>query len=174
MPVLTQFMKFPCKGDSGMYFLILFAGVWLWFIWIADKSRVREFYGAVVYTSFLGLATDLIMVEYKLWSYVGLPHPLYTIPLTLDFGMYPVVAYLFLQHLPSTWGAIFIRALLWTAPALLFEWFTLRIGAMHHHQWWRLWMSMIADIFIYLSIAGVFRYYRPAFMDLHAKETPSR
>lgn len=156
-----------------MYFVALIVVSWLVFIWRADKSRMREFYGAVVYTSFLGLATDLIMVEYNLWSYEGLPHPLYTIPLTLDFGIYPVVAYLYLQHLPPTWGAIFIRALLCMAPALLFEWVTLRIGAMHHHLWWRLWHSMIADIFIYLSIAAVFRYYRPAFLERHKEETPS-
>lgn len=157
-----------------MHFVILFVVVWTVFFWKADKRRMREFYGAVVYTSFLGLTTDLIMVEYKLWSYEGLPQPLYSIPLTLDFGIYPVVAYFYLQTLPETWGAIFIRAILWTTPSALFEWITMRIGIMHHHLWWELWMSMVSDVIIYLSIAAVFRYYRSDFLAFHSKQTPSR
>jgi hypothetical protein len=147
-----------------MYFIAVFALCWLAFWLVADKKRFREIYGAVIYTSFLGLLTDLIMVHYQLWSYEGLPDPLYTIPLSLDFGIYPVVAYLFIQTLPPTWKGTALRALLWTFPSVFFEYLTLRTGNMAHHSWWNLWLSFGADILIFLSIAGVYRIYRPAYI----------
>ncbi|KEO85239.1 CBO0543 family protein [Tumebacillus flagellatus] len=147
-----------------MYFVGLFFLCWLVFIWKADKNRARELYGVVIYTSFLGLLTDLIMVHYQLWSYKGLPCPMYTIPLTLDFGIYPVVAYLFAQTLPQSWGRIVRKTLFWTLFSVLFEFVTLRTGNMFHHQWWSLWLSLCSDIVIYLSIAAVYRFYRPAYV----------
>ena len=157
-----------------MYFLILFVICWSYFLWRADKSRIREIYGAMIYTSLLGLLTDLIMVKYQLWTYEGLPQPHFTIPLTLDFGIYPVVAYFYVSSLPESWPSIFLRALAWMAPALFFEWMTLRLGKMHHHQWWTLWLSMISDILIYMSIAAVYRYYHPAYIKAQTEGTPSR
>jgi hypothetical protein len=146
-----------------VYFIIVFLICWLIF-WIkADKSRAKELYGAVIYTSFLGLLTDLIMIHYKLWSYNGMPQAIISIPLTLDFGIYPVVAYLYTQTLPETWGKIARNALFWTLPAITFEYITLHVGSMKHHLWWNLWLSFIADILIYLSIAVVYRFYRPAY-----------
>lgn len=144
-----------------MYFVAVFLFSWGWFYLRADKSRVRELFGVAVYTAFLGLLTDLIMVHYKLWSYSGLPHPLYVIPLTLDFGIYPVVSYLFTQRLPQRWGRICVRVFLWTMPSVLFEYVTLRTHHMRHHMWWSLWLSFAADLVIYSSIALLYRYYRP-------------
>lgn len=146
-----------------MYFVLVFVLCWLFFFFKADKSRARELFPVCVYTSFLGLFTDLLMVEYKLWSYTGLPHSLYTIPLLLDFGIYPVVAYLFCQNLPEQWKQIFKRAVLWMIPAIIFEWVTILTGNMQHHMWWTLWLSLLSDIIIYLSIALVYRYYRSAY-----------
>lgn len=147
-----------------MYFVILFVLVWLWFWWKADKTRIAEIYGAVVFTCFLGLLTDLIMVHYKLWAYCGLPKPLFTVPLSLDFGIYPVVAYLFVQNLPQHWPGIWRRTILWMIPSLLFEVVTLKLGYIQHLQWWNIWLSGVSDVIIYLSIAVVYRYYSPVYV----------
>jgi hypothetical protein len=147
-----------------MYFIVLFILTWIWFFLQADKSRLRELYGVMVYSSFLGLLTDLIMVHYKLWSYRGLPDPLFTIPLLLDFSIYPIVTYLFVQNLPASWKDIWKRTLVWTMFAIFFEWVTLETHHMHHHLWWNLGYSFIADITIYLSIAGLYRFYSPAYL----------
>lgn len=146
-----------------MYFIIIFLLSWIWFWFKADKNRMRELFGVAIYTSFLGLLTDLIMIHNKLWSYHGLPHPLYTIPLVLDFSIYPVVSYLFTQNLPPSWLGIIIRTLSWTLFSVIFEWITLKTGHMDYHQWWNLWLSAGADLLIYLSIAGIYRFYGPAY-----------
>ncbi|MEW9671767.1 hypothetical protein [Ammoniphilus sp. 3BR4] len=41
-----------------MYFIVLFTASWIWFYNKADKSRIRELYGIMIYTSFLALWTD--------------------------------------------------------------------------------------------------------------------
>ncbi len=146
-----------------MYFLGVFVLSWLWF-WIgADKTRLRELFGVAVWSSFLGLLTDLIMVHYQLWTYSGLPAPLFTIPLMLDFGIYPVVTYLFVQSLPEQWSGIILRSVTWAAGAIIFEYMTLQTGTMEHHLWWNLGLSFLADNVIFWSIALVYRYYRPAY-----------
>jgi hypothetical protein len=142
-----------------MYFVILFFLSWIVFFLFADRSRFREFFGAVMFTVFLGLFTDLIMVHYNLWSYSGLPHPLYVIPLSLDLGIYPVVCFIFLQWLPKKWGRIFRRSIYCSIAAILLEWMTLFTGHMVHHMWWNLGWSFVSDICIFLMMACVYRFY---------------
>ncbi|RXT08776.1 CBO0543 family protein [Ammoniphilus sp. CFH 90114] len=147
-----------------MYFIVLFFASWIWFYKKADNSRIRELYGVMIYTSFLALWTDLIMVHYKLWSYHGLPHSKYLIPLLLDFSVYPVVAYLFTQDAPLAWGGIIKRVVGWTFFSVLLEWVTLITGHIQHHKWWTLGFSLVSDILIYLSIWAIYRLYRPAYI----------
>jgi len=142
-----------------MYFVVLSGLAWIWFYFTADKKRFRELYGAAAFATLLGLMTDLIMVHYSLWCYKGLPQPLYTIPLLLDFSVYPVVSYLFVQRLPAAWKDIFKRVLVWTIFAGTLEWLTLQAGYMQHKLWWNLWLSVVADVIIFISIAAVYRFY---------------
>jgi hypothetical protein len=146
-----------------MYFIGLFIVSWLWFYLQADKSRIRELFGAALFASFLGSLTDLLMVEFKMWSYSGLPQPGFTIPILLVFSIYPVVSYLFVQNLPDMWKRIWQRTLVWSLYAVIFEWFTLRTRHIHHLSWWNLGYSFVADIIIFLTIAAFYRYYRPAY-----------
>ncbi|MFC4767607.1 CBO0543 family protein [Effusibacillus consociatus] len=157
---------------KNVFFIILFLLSWLWFFLQADKTRLRELFGVAVYSSFLGLITDLIMVKYALWSYKGLPQPVFSIPLLLDFGVYPVVAYLFVQNLPGTWGRILLRTLIWSVFAISLEWIVFKTNHMQYHAWWSTKLSFLADILIYLSIAGVYRFYRPAYVN-SSQEPPS-
>lgn len=142
-----------------MYFVILWILSWIAFFLFADRSRVREFFGAMMFTAFLGLFTDLVMVRYQLWSYSGLPQPLYVIPLTLDFGIYPVVSFIFLQWLPQKWGLIFRRSIYCSIAAILLEWMTMVSGHMKHHMWWNLNFSFLSDLLIFLMISSVYRFY---------------
>lgn len=149
---------------ENMYFIGLFVVSWILFYWKADKRRIRELFGAAVFASLLGSLTDLLMVEYKLWSYFGLPQPLFTIPIMLVLSVYPVVSFLFVQGLPDMWLQILWRTLLWSVIAVIFEWITLLTRHIEHLMWWNLGYSFLADIIIFLSIAAFYRYYRPTYV----------
>lgn len=146
-----------------MYFIVLFIASWVWFLIWADKKRIRELFGVAAFASFLGLFTDLLMVKYKLWSYKGLPQPSYLIPLLLDFSVYPVVSYLFMQRYPLPFPRLLLRISVWTILAVLFEWLTLITDHMEHHEWWSLWLSLASDIVIYSSFVGIYHLYRSAY-----------
>lgn len=153
-----------------MYFIVVFILSWIWFYKKADKSRIQELFGVVIYTCLLAIWTDLIMVHYQLWSYHGLPQSDYTIPLLLGFGIYPVVAYLFTQDVPLHWLGALKRTLVWTFFSVIFEWVTLVTGHIEHHKWWSLGLSLGADILIYLSIWAIYLIYRPAYISQSLNE----
>lgn len=149
--------------ENQMFFILLFICSWIWFFIQFDRSRIRELYGVMIYTSFLGLFTDLLMIHYKLWEYQGLPQSKFLIPLLLDFSVYPVVAFLFIQNITAHALGILRRVLIWTIFSVILEWITMRTGHIEHHSWWNLWLSFAADILIYLSTWGVYKSYVNAF-----------
>ncbi|BCJ86799.1 CBO0543 family protein [Effusibacillus dendaii] len=146
-----------------MYFLFLFTFTWTWFLVYADKTRLREFYTAVMFSATLGLLTDLMMIHYLLWDYKGLPQSQFSTPLILDSSIYPVVTYLFLQGLPKTWVSMLKRTVTWSCFAVLFEWVTIHTGHMQHHLWWNLGFSFLSDNLIFICIIAIYCFTRPAY-----------
>lgn len=145
-----------------MVTIILFILSWLTFLFFGDKKRIPELFPTAVFSAFLALLTDLIMEEYQLWSYRDKPLSHHGVPLVLDFGVYPVVAYLFMQYLPQTlWKRIY-WILYWTLGAILLEYVYLKWGLIQHHQWWSLWISYVSDWIIFILLILQYQYYAKA------------
>lgn len=145
-----------------MVSIMLFFLSWLVFLWFGDKKRIPELFPTSVFAAFLGLLTDLIMEEYQLWSYHDSPLSGQGVPLVLDFGIYPVVAYLYMQYLPQRTKKRVIYILYWTIGSILLEYAYLKFGLIRHHLWWSLWISYISDWMIYGLFILQYQYYAKA------------
>ncbi|MBP1935075.1 CBO0543 family protein [Ammoniphilus resinae] len=143
-----------------MVSIILFILSWLAFLVLGDKRRVPELFPTAMFSAYLGLLTDLVMKEYELWSYHDQPLSESVIPLFLDFGIYPVVAYLFIQFLPQTWTKRLGWIFFWSLGAILLEYAYLKFELMQHHRWWSLWISYISDWVIYVLLILQYQFYK--------------
>ncbi|WP_134704893.1 CBO0543 family protein [Ammoniphilus sp. YIM 78166] len=142
-----------------MVTILVFIFSWLMFGLLADKKRIPELFPTALFSAFLGLLTDLIMEEYRLWSYVDKPLSGLAVPLVLDFGIYPVVSYLFIQGLPLTIKKRIIWTFFWSLGAILLEYIYLQFGIIRHHLWWNLWMSYLSDWIIFGLIILQYQFY---------------
>lgn len=145
-----------------MVSIILFVLSWLTFLLLGDKKRIPELFPTAVFSMFLALLTDLMMEEYQLWSYQDKPLSGHIVPLVLDFGIYPVVAYLFIQYLPLTRRKRIYWIVYWTFGAILLEYVYLKWGLIQHHKWWSLWMSYFSDWIIFVLFILQYQYYAKA------------
>jgi len=142
-----------------MVSIILLILSWLAFLVFGDKKRIPELFPTAMFSAFLGLLTDLIMEEYELWSYHDEPLSGSMVPLFLDFGIYPVVAFLFMQFLPQTWMKRFWWIFFWSLGSILLEYAYLKLGLMQHHKWWTLWVSYISDWVIFVLFILQYQFY---------------
>jgi len=131
-----------------MFYVSWFLLSWIVWLLLADKRRWRELLPVCIFAICLALATDILVVYYPLWEYLGSPL-LYH--LADDLGIYPVVTYLFIQRLPAsrTHGSMFKYWLLWTTVALVIELIYQNFGYMRYHLWWNFWYSYAADWFLF-------------------------
>ncbi|BBB92323.1 MAG TPA: CBO0543 family protein [Methylomusa anaerophila] len=131
-----------------MFYIIWFILSWIVWLRFADRARWREMLPVVFFAKTLALATDLFVVHYPLWEYVG---PLLFIHLADDLGIYPVVIYLFIQWLPDshTIKPMLKYWLVWTTIAVIIELIYVISGHMRYHLWWNTWHSYAADWFLY-------------------------
>ncbi|MGO4890368.1 CBO0543 family protein [Anaerobacillus sp. MEB173] len=132
---------------------------WVIFALLGDKKRIPELFPTAIFSAFLGLFTDLIMVQYELWSYEDPPLASKSVKLFLDFGIYPVVAFLFIQFIPEKLTKKIIYTAVWVVCAIIFEYFYLKYGLIKHHLWWNLWMSFFADGIIFAFIYIQYCFY---------------
>lgn len=149
-----------------MPFVINFVLSWTAFFLFADKRRWREFYPSVALAMIMSLASDSLVTQIPLWTYHD--HQNWLSPLWVslldDFGIYPVVTYLFLQYYPK--HRPISRQLLyftvWTTGVILIEFLYLTQGWMVHRYFWSLPMSYFADWTIFFLLLRLhLRYHRP-------------
>jgi hypothetical protein len=146
-----------------MIYIILFAASWLLFILFVDRSRIGEYLPSMIFAGFLGIITDIFMLYYKIWDYHHYyPLPEWSVAVLLDIGIYAVVAGLFIQWMPSRPALQLLYIFPWTVSAILFEYLFIRMEWMHHHQWWNLRHSYIADWVIFYMILLQYEFYRRA------------
>lgn len=131
-----------------MFYIVSFALSWMVWLVLADRSRWREIFPVCVFANVLSLNTDLLVIYYPLWEYIG--HPL-LIHLADDLGIYPVVTYLFIQYLPGerTGGNMLKYWLIWTTIAVSIELIFVRTGHIRYPLWWDTWHSYAADWVLY-------------------------
>jgi hypothetical protein len=131
-----------------MFYVLWFAISWIAWLAFADRSRWREILPVCILAQALALATDILVRYYPLWEYIGSPAMIH---LADDLGIYPVVTYLFIQHLPKGHASkdMLLYWLAWTTVAIIIETIYVHTGHMRYHQWWNTWYSYAADWLLY-------------------------
>lgn len=132
---------------------------WTAFLLYGDKKRIPELFPSAMFSSFLAIFTDILMAKYELWSYLDAPLSGEGIKLFLGFGIYVIVAYLFIQFIPASLSSKILYTFFWTIFAVIFEYFYLKNGLIKHHMWWTLWMSYLSDWIIFGLIYLQYRFY---------------
>jgi hypothetical protein len=134
-----------------MFFIARFIIVWAIWLIFADKKRWREIFPVSIFAALLGSTTDTITSHYKLWRYHGDGVDLWLLKTMDDLGIYIVVAYLFIQWLPTK--RTFLRMagywFVWTGLAISIEWLHIVTGHMEHYLWWGYICSYAADWFLF-------------------------
>jgi quercetin dioxygenase-like cupin family protein len=147
-----------------MPFIILFLASWTAFWLLADLTRWREFAPASLLAMIMSLTTDTVVRAYPLWSYDDTITHLPTVAVIIldDFGIYPVVAYLFLQYFPSRQARMagYRYFIFWTTGVILLEMLFVSQNWMTHNLWWCLPHSYIADWLIFSLLLFFYRRFQ--------------
>jgi hypothetical protein len=117
----------------------LFASSWICFFIFADKKKFHLFYPTFLFSAFIACAADFFATEhYLLWDYPqGTKIQTYFFHLMQQFGIYPVVTYLFLQTRPKQQITLTLtkHIFYWTILAIVLEWLALKMGFIKHEKW---------------------------------------
>jgi len=140
-----------------MFWIIRFAAEWLVWLIFADKKRWREIFPVSLLATAYGATTDIIIDHYRLWQYDDQTSMLPALVNT--WGIYVVVAYLFIQWLPT--HKTFMRMcgywFVWTGAMIIFEWFHFITGHITYPMWWTIYHSYFADWILFTIF---YQYYK--------------
>lgn len=133
--------------------ITLFSVSWLYFFIFADKRKIPLFYSTCLLAMYLASTVDSLGGHYySLWDYPD-SNKLrsFTHHLLQQFGVYPVVVYLFLQTLPKKQNLIriLLHIFYWSILALAIEWIAIKTGFMEYKNRWNLGWSYLADWILY-------------------------
>lgn len=131
----------------------LFVISWICFYLFADKKKFTIFYPSCLLSLYLSCAVDFFATEhYILWDYPqGSKIQTYFYHLLQQFGVYPVVTYLFLQTLPKNQNILHMlrHVFYWSILSITIEWLAISVGYMEHLKWWNLGWSYLCDWILY-------------------------
>lgn len=127
---------------------------------LGDKYRIRELYSSALTGSYVRLLMQYVGGEkMRLWEYKDLPLPLghdLQIPIVLDFTLYPVAAYLFMQFQPKSLKKKLIHYLFWVLGGVLIE--SMQIWSNHlTYKHWNLFYSFL--FFFTMAIIVEWQYW---------------
>ncbi|MBP1934239.1 CBO0543 family protein [Ammoniphilus resinae] len=141
----------------------LFVISWICFFVFADKKKIIYFYPTCLLATYFSAAVDFLFTEhYPLWDYPhGTKMQTYIYHLMQQFGIYPVVTYLFLQTIPKrkTKFKLIRHIFYWTLLAIFIEWLAITTHFMEHMKWWNLGYSYTADWLLFFLFYGHFRWW---------------
>lgn len=104
-----------------MYIFLALFSIVVFHIW-ADRTRFRELYSSALAGSYVRLLMQYVGGEkFEFWKYKNLPFPIAQnaqIPFLLDFTIYPIAAFLFIQWMPQTMQKKIPYYLLWVLGAV--------------------------------------------------------
>jgi hypothetical protein len=152
-------------GLRSVPFIAIFLASWIAFLLFADRSKWRQFVPACLMAMVLSLTTDVIVAtNLKLWTYhdpTGWILQDDFVHLLDDFGIYPVVTYLFLQHYPFAKNRLqqFMYFVYWTTFAIMVEYAHHIFGLMKHANGWSHLHSYIADWVLLFSLFLFYKTY---------------
>jgi hypothetical protein len=138
-----------------MYIFVFFVS-WAAFAIFAQKDRFKELYQSSLIGMVMSLSSDIFTLFYPLWAYRDVDTGFRRQAITFldDFGIYPVIAYLYVQHLPATTRDWFFYTFLWTLGGLIIEYILVRQKYLYYQLGWSLFGSYLSDwtIFIILTV----------------------
>ncbi|ARU61335.1 hypothetical protein CBW65_10240 [Tumebacillus avium] len=128
-----------------------------------DKSRFRELFPSMLAGSLLRLKEQYVFTHLtKVWEYEQLV-PLFQVvdlPVLLDLTFFPIVSYLYLQHLPQQRLGKFFYTLFAAALLLLYEYLMISFGHLRHHHQWNLLLSYLLLLLTLALVALQYNFYR--------------
>src|SRR5579875_553095 len=138
-----------------MTYLLVFAACWVLFALFGQKKRFHELYPTSLIGMLMSLTSDVVTSFYPFWTYHADDNYIspFIIKLLDDFGIYPIIAYFYIQFLPSSLWKWILYTIIWTSGGIGVEYILIHQGYMAYHRGWSLWTSYAADwvIFIILS-----------------------
>ncbi|MFZ5825107.1 MAG: CBO0543 family protein [Bacillota bacterium] len=147
-----------------MFYAPLAALTWILSGWIVDRKRLRELLTYGLFGAVLATAHDRLVILYQLWEYrdTGLADSHAEIALLISLSAAPVFAMRFAQGLSAGRSFPVLRAVKFTAIAMIPEVIGLQTGHIVYDHWWNASWSVIAYGPIWLSIWALHRWLSPA------------
>ncbi|UOF89990.1 hypothetical protein LSG31_19305 [Fodinisporobacter ferrooxydans] len=139
-----------------MFYILVFLASWIAFLIFGNKKRFRELYTNSLIAMIMSLTSDVIASIYPFWFYNDpKTHiPKLIVELLDDFGIYPVIAYLYVQFLPETLRKWFLYTFLWTTGGILTEYFMIRNEYIVYKLGWSLSWSYVSNWIIFGILTG--------------------
>ncbi|WP_222429916.1 cupin domain-containing protein [Paenibacillus cremeus] len=134
-----------------MFYFLVFVISWLSFVCFAQKKRFGELYPTILIAMIMSLSSDVVTLLFPLWQYqdVDTNYPLLSRVLLDDFGIYPVIAYFYVQSLPSKLNKWFMYTLIWSFAGISVEGLMLHLGYMVYSLGWSLLWSFVSNWIIF-------------------------
>jgi hypothetical protein len=147
-----------------VFFTTVFIVSWLCFWIFANKKKFFQFLPSCYIAIILAYTADFIADKYpSLWHYpASTTLQRISIELSDDYGVYPVVVYLFIQWLPKTQNiwSMFRYILLWTTFCILLEYIAVKIGSEVYGPLWNIGKSYVADWILFLFFYSHYKWWR--------------
>lgn len=146
-----------------MKFLTLFFLSWIVFFIFSDRKRWKQLHPTSLLAIALGLFSDCLIYNYRLWEYKDEPFSLLSISLLLNLGIYPVYSFLFIQNLPGLSIKKIPYFFIWSLIAISLEKYFTHTGKMLYHMWWNGWFSYAADWLLLFVFYFHYLWYNSGF-----------
>ena len=147
-----------------MFYVPLAALTWILSWRIVDRKRLPELLTYGLFGAVLASAHDRLVIFYRLWEYrdTGLADSHAEIALVISLSAAPVFAMRFAQGLTAGRSFPVLRAIKFTAFAMIPEVIGLQTGHIVYDHWWSVTWSVIAYGPIWLSIWALHRWLNRA------------
>ncbi|MFB5188881.1 cupin domain-containing protein [Alicyclobacillus fastidiosus] len=140
-----------------MTYLLVFLGAWVCLLLFGDRKQFRRVFPSVAVGVIMSLASDIITNQYPFWKYHDNEFlPPVVVQLLDDFGIYPCIAYLFVQHIPTSAKKWIIYTACWVAGGMGVEWVMAYQGYLTYGLGWNLGWSFAADCAIFIVLTAVY------------------
>ncbi|MBP1935074.1 CBO0543 family protein [Ammoniphilus resinae] len=133
------------------------------FLFLADRSKFREYYSSLLCISYLRFLEQYLLVYVlKVWEYHHLPLPLAKVsgvPILLDVTFYPMVGYLMIHYSNRLLNKRMIHYLIWGAILTFVEFTMVWTGMLEHQKYWNFAASFLLAIATVVIIHGQYRLF---------------
>lgn len=135
-----------------VFSITLFVVSWICFFIFADTKKFHLYWTTCLLAMFLACTVDSFAHDFSLWEYPK-PKKMHYLHHTMQqFGVYPIVVYLYIQTLPQKQNTLSVirHIFYWSSLAVVIEWLATRTGYMEYQKWWNLGWSYLCDWILYL------------------------